>query len=126
MSPISHFSFRKRIKSFTHAFRGAGTLLRTQHNAWIHLAAAVGVIAAGFRVGITATGWALLTIAIALVWMAEALNTALEFLADEVSMEKREGIKRAKDVAAFGVLVAALAALVIGAIVFLPYCLPAD
>jgi diacylglycerol kinase len=57
------------------------------------------------------------------VWAAEALNTAVEFLADEVSLEHRERIGKAKDVAAFGVLATALAALAVGSLVFLPHFL---
>jgi len=59
--------------------------------------------------------------AIAFVWLSEAMNTALEFLADEVSEEKRERIGKSKDIAAFGVLASAAAAIVIGGIVFLPH-----
>ena len=118
---MSAFSFRRRLQSFTHAFRGAGTLLRTQHNAWVHCGAAVLVVIAGSGLGISRTEWASLTVAIALVWIAEALNTAIEFLADEISKEHRQGIGKAKDVAAFGVLVAAVTAAVIGCLVFLPH-----
>lgn len=79
------------------------------------------MVIAGFSLGLSRTEWAPLTVAIALVWIAEALNTAIEFLADEISTEHRERIGKAKDVAAFGVLVAAMAAAVIGCLVFLPY-----
>jgi diacylglycerol kinase len=57
----------------------------------------------------------------ALVWVAEAFNTALEFLADEISLEHRDRIGRAKDLGSAAVLVAALAAAVIGALVFVPH-----
>ena len=67
----------------------------------------------------------LLVFAIALVWLAEAMNTAIDFLADEVSEEKRERIGKTKDIAAFGVLVSAVAAVIIGGIVFLPHLFPA-
>jgi diacylglycerol kinase len=53
-----------------------------------------------------------------MVWMAEALNTAIEFLADEVSLERRERIGKAKDVAAGGVLITAIVAIVIATLVF--------
>ncbi|PAW78922.1 MAG: hypothetical protein B9S32_05950 [Verrucomicrobia bacterium Tous-C9LFEB] len=115
------FSWRQRLQSFAFAWQGAVTLVRTQHNMWIHLAATAGVIMAGFFVGISRGEWALVVVAIGLVWMAEAFNTAIEFLSDEVSRERREGLGRAKDVAAFGVLCAAITAVVIGAVVFGPY-----
>ena len=120
---MSAFSFRQRLRSFSHAFRGAGTLIRTQTNAWLHALATILVLVAGVALGISKTEWALIALAIALVWMAEALNTAIEFLSDEITEERRERIKRAKDVAAFAVLVSAVAALTIGLIVFLPHCL---
>ena len=117
------FSLSKRIQSFTHAFRGAITLITTQHNAWIHLIATASVMIAGIIIGVSSTEWIALSLAIALVWMAEAFNTSIEFLADEVSLEKRDRIKKAKDVAAFGVLIASIVSAIIGLIVFLPYLL---
>lgn len=118
---MSSFSWEKRLRSFAYAFQGAATLWRTQHNMRLHLVAAIGVIAAGFYFDISRLEWTPLVIAIGLVCMAEAFNTAIEFLCDEVSLEKRERLGRAKDVAAFGVLCAALAAAVIGIIVFAPH-----
>ena len=64
--------------------------------------------------------WALLVFAIALVWVSETLNTAIEFLADAAVPDPHSLIKHAKDVAAGAVLLASLAALAIGALVFLP------
>ena len=95
-------------------------MLRTQPNARIHLLGTVLVAAAGIGWRVLPVEWALLAAACGLVWAAEALNTAVEFLADEVSGERREGIRRAKDVAAFAVLVAAFAAVGIGVAVFGP------
>lgn len=109
-----------RLRSFTHALRGGVTLLRTQANARIHLVATAGVVAAGIYCEISPGEWVAVALACGGVWTAEALNTALEFLADEVSLERRVGIKRAKDVAAFAVLVSALAALGVAAAVFGP------
>jgi diacylglycerol kinase (ATP) len=109
-----------RLRSFGHALRGGMVLIKTQPNARIHLVATAGVVVAGAGWGISAGEWALVSVACGLVWLAEALNTALEFLADEVSREKREGIKRVKDVAAFAVLAAAVAAAGVGVAVFGP------
>jgi len=117
------FSFVKRLQSFRHAFRGVKYLAVSQHNAWIHSVATVVVIGLGLFFKIHRTDWLWLTVAIALVWMAEAFNTAIEVLADEVSQEHRVRIGRAKDVAAGAVLIAAMGAVVIGVVVFEPYCL---
>jgi diacylglycerol kinase (ATP) len=115
------FDIRKRAGSFRHAFRGIATLVRTQHNSWIHLVASVLVVSIGLFFSLSGTEWAALILAMGLVWLAEALNTAVEFLADEVSREKRELIGKAKDTAAAGVLLAALAALAVGILVFAPH-----
>ena len=115
------FSFTKRLHSFRHAFSGLRYLAFSQHNAWIHSTATVLVLALGLALKVSRPDWLWLTVAISLVWMAEAFNTALEVLADEVSQEHRLRIGRAKDVAAGGVLLAAFGAAVIGAMVFVPY-----
>ena len=96
-------------------------MIVSQHNAWIHAAATAGVVIAGIFYHVSPQEWALLVCAISLVWMTEAMNTALEFLADEVSEEKRLRIGKAKDIAAFAVLITAVASAIIGSIVFLPY-----
>ncbi len=115
------FSISDRIKSFGYAFQGLSTFFKTQHNAWIHALATAGVIGAGFYFRITAHDWCWVIAAIALVFIAELLNTAIEFLCDVVSPEIHPQIKKVKDVAAAGVLVAAVAAVGIGGVVFLGY-----
>jgi diacylglycerol kinase len=117
------FALSARIKSFEHAFAGLGILLREQHNARIHLLATALVIALASWLQVTRTEWALLLLTIALVWMAEALNSGLEYLCDAAVPEQHELIARAKDVAAAGVLICAVAAVIIAALIFLPYFL---
>jgi diacylglycerol kinase (ATP) len=95
-------------------------MLVTQRNAWIHLAATVIVAGAAWFYEVGAVGWALLVLAMAAVWTAEALNTALELLADATSPSFHPLVGKAKDVAAGAVLVVALAAVVIGALVLWP------
>ena len=115
------FNIKKRLQSFIYAFRGLVTLVKTQHNARIHLFATLGVISFGFHFGVSGAEWSLLIVAIIIVWLAEALNTAIEFLADSITKENHHLIGKAKDVAAGGVLVAAIGAAAIGIIVFRPY-----
>ena len=107
-----------RIASFRHALAGLRQLVRTQPNARIHLVVTGLVTIAGWVSGLTRMEWALLVFAIALVWVSETLNTALEFLADAVSPEHNPLIMHAKDIAAGAVLLAALTALAIAALVF--------
>jgi diacylglycerol kinase (ATP) len=112
--------WRSRVRSFVHAGRGVALLLGTQKNARIHLLATVVVAGAGFYFRVTPAEWCFLSLAMGLVWAAEGANTAIEFLADRVSREHDEWIGNAKDTAAGGVLLAAVAAAVIGFIVLGP------
>ena len=107
-------------RSFGYALRGLGGMLVTQANARIHAGATLLVVAAGFWLRISSGEWCAVTAAIGLVWLAEGLNTALETLVDLVSPGVHPLAGRAKDVAAGAVLCAALTALVIGAVIFVP------
>ncbi len=115
------FTVAARLRSFPHALRGVGFMLRTQHNAWVHLAATVTVFATAAALRVSAADWLWLITAVVLVWVAEAMNTAFEHLCDVVSPEFHEGVKRAKDVAAGAVLICAAGAVVIGLVVLGPY-----
>jgi diacylglycerol kinase (ATP) len=93
-------------------------MLATQHNAWIHAAATIGVVVAGFAARLERSEWCWIVLAIVGVWMAEALNTAFELLCDVASPEFHPMVKQAKDVAASAVLVAAMGSAVIGILIF--------
>lgn len=112
---------KKRIESFGFALRGIAELIRTQPHARIHLLATAMVFAAGRALGISATEWMMVVLAAGGVWLAEALNTALEAVTDLASPEYHELARRAKDVAAGGVLMMALAAAAVGILVFGPH-----
>jgi diacylglycerol kinase (ATP) len=115
------FQFTGRVRSFRHALSGIWRMIQCQHNAWIHAAATLGVLVAGFLLHISTADWCWVVLAISTVWTAEALNTAFEFLADAASPEFHPLVRDAKDVAAGAVLLTAIAAAVIGAIIFWPY-----
>jgi diacylglycerol kinase (ATP) len=114
------FEFTGRIRSFRYAFIGIGTMLKSQHNAWVHAVVTAGVLSAGGIWHINRMEWCVVVLAIMTVWTAEALNTAFEFLADATSPEFHPLIKHAKDVAAGAVLISAMGSVVIGLIIFLP------
>lgn len=99
---------------------GIVSLFANENNAKIHLLAALSVMAVGYYLRLTAHEWILVLLAIGLVWMAEAFNTALEKLADVVSPEIHPGIKQVKDLAAAGVLIMAIVAFLTGLIIFIP------
>jgi diacylglycerol kinase len=109
-----------RGRSFGHAFRGLGYMLRTQPHARLHALATLLVLGAGCWLEVSRGEWLLLVLAIGLVWMAEAMNTALEALADAVHPDHHPLVGRAKDVAAAGVLLSAFAAAVVGLWIFIP------
>ncbi len=115
------FSIRKRLKSFRYAFAGIATLLRDEHNSRIHTAVMTAVIIAGFAFGITPAEWCMVLICFGMVLMAEALNSAVEALADLVMPDPHPLVKKAKDVAAAGVLFTAIAAACTGLVIFVPY-----
>lgn len=114
------FSFKKRIESFGYAFKGFVWLFRFEHNSRIHLFSLIVAVIAGFFFQISNEEWSLLFIVSGFVFSAEAFNSSIEFLADEVSLEKRDRIGKSKDLAATGVLIAAFAAAIVGLIIFLP------
>jgi diacylglycerol kinase (ATP) len=117
------FSFSGRIRSGTHAVHGIIEMLRSQHNAWVHAVATLCVIVAGGIFSISATQWCLLVLVVTIVWVAEGLNTAFEFLCDVASPEFHPLVKKSKDVAAGAVLLSAIGAVAVGLIIFIPHLL---
>jgi diacylglycerol kinase (ATP) len=109
-----------RVISFRYAFAGVGYVLRTQPNARIHTAITLLVLALGLWLGLGRLEWAVLWIAIGLVWASELMNTALEAVIDLVSPQFHPLAKIGKDAAAAGVLLAAAAAVVVGLLVLGP------
>lgn len=114
------FTLRKRLKSFAYAFNGIRLLIRNEPNAWIHCVAAIGAVALGFVLQISRSEWIAIVVVIGIVLAAETVNSSIEALADLVSPEYNEAIKRTKDLAAGAVLLVALAAAVVGCIIFIP------
>jgi diacylglycerol kinase (ATP) len=109
-----------RIASFRHAFAGWWYVLRTQHNAWIHAVASVAILVVALGLGLERLEWAILILIVTVVWVAEFVNTAVETLVDLLSPEIHPLAKIAKDIAAASVLIAALAAIVIGLLLLGP------
>jgi diacylglycerol kinase (ATP) len=115
------FQFTGRVRGFRRAIAGILRMIRCQHNAWIHAAVTLAVLTTAFLLRVSAADWCWIILAISIVWTAEALNTAFEFLADAASPEFHPLVRDAKDVAAGAVLLTAIAAAVIGVIIFWPY-----
>ena len=85
----------------------------------IHLVLALAVVAVGAVLRFSLLAWAVVALAIGLVFAAELLNTAIEAVVDLVSPQQHPLAKRAKDVAAAAVLAASLAALTAGLLVLI-------
>jgi diacylglycerol kinase len=112
--------FISRIASFRYAFQGWHHVLRTQQNIWIHTAIAAVVFFLALWLRLPARDWAVLVLTSAVVFAAEFLNTAIEAVVDLASPDKHPLAKIGKDVGAASVLVAALAAILIGLLILGP------
>jgi len=109
--------FKSRAISFRYAFGGWWYVIRTQRNAWIHTIVSISVIGIALWLGLNRYDWALIVIAIAMVWTAEFINTALEAIVDLASPEQHALARISKDVGASAVLIAAGSAAIIGLII---------
>lgn len=110
-----------RIKSFGHALRGVATLLAEEPHARIHALATALVLGLGAVLQLQRQDWQSLILIIAMVWLAEGLNTALEYLSDAAVPLQHPLIGKAKDVAAGAVLLTAFFAVVMATLIFAPY-----
>jgi diacylglycerol kinase len=113
-------TFVSRAHSFRHAFRGWWFVIRTQQNAWIHAVITMLVLLVAFWLRLPLRDWAVLFLTIALVWTAEFINTALEAVVDLASPQKHPLAKVGKDVGAAAVLIASLAAILVGLLILGP------
>lgn len=111
---------RSRIASFRYAFQGWGYVLRTQRNAWIHSAIATAVFFVGLWLELPARDWAIIILTAGFVFSAEFINTAIEAVVDLATEEHHPLAKVGKDVGAAAVLVAALAAVLVGLLILGP------
>ena len=111
---------QKRIKSFSHAFSGLRVFFAETPNVQIHLIATVAVVVLCAWLRVSLMEWAILIVCIFTVLVAEAFNTALENAVDLVTDDWHALAKKAKDVAAAAVLLAALGSVIVGVIILGP------
>lgn len=110
-----------RARSFRYAFAGWWFVIRTQRNAWIHAVVSVAVLLVSTWLKLAARDWAIIVFAIAMVWTAEFINTALEAVVDLASHQEHHELARVgKDVGAAAVLIASLASALIGLLILGP------
>jgi len=110
----------KLISSFKYAFAGLWYALRTQRNIRIHFATAIGIAILGGFLGLDWTQWAVLTLTIGFVLIAEMFNTAAEAAMDAATPYYHPLVKIAKDVAAGGVLLASIVSVIVGVLILGP------
>jgi diacylglycerol kinase (ATP) len=114
------FSWKARLKSFVYAWEGIVRFFRLEHNAQIHLAVTFLVLVLSVTLGVNKWEVIAVVFAIAFVWITEMINTAIEKTMDFISTEKHHQIKLIKDIAAGAVLIATIAAVIVGCFVFIP------
>ena len=109
-----------RLRSFRHALRGWWYVMQTQRNAWIHGLVAAAVLIVGLWLKLPARDWVVIILTIAMVFTAEFINTAIEAVVDLATSEHHPLAKVGKDVGAAAVLIAALAAVLVGLLILGP------
>ena len=114
------FSLHSRLSSFGYAFNGLQAFFKQEPNARIHLVATLAATAAAIYFRVSVIELVALVIVTGMVWIAEIFNTAIERIMDFISREKNPNIQFIKDLAACGVLLSAITAMVTGAIIFIP------
>lgn len=112
---------KKNLKSFKYAFKGLYLFFRNENNAKFHLLASLLVIFLGFFFNINRYEWLWILLAISLVWIAEALNKAIEKLTDLISPDYNLKAGEIKDLSAGGVLITAFLSIIIAIIIFKDY-----
>ncbi|MGY3053057.1 diacylglycerol kinase (ATP) [Pedobacter sp. UYEF25] len=114
------FSVKARIKSFKYAFNGLKMLFVFEHNARIHGLATFLVVVLSWVLKISNLEWLAVLGAIAMVFIAELVNSSIEKMADVISPEQNKNIARIKDMAAAAVLVAAIFSVIVFGVIFFP------
>jgi diacylglycerol kinase (ATP) len=109
-----------RIKSFKYALKGMWLLITTEHSIMVQMAIGLIVMFFGWWYRISATEWILQILAIGIVLVAESLNTAIEKICDFIHPDHHKRIGFIKDIAAGAVSFAAISAIIIGLIIYLP------
>jgi len=112
--------FTGRLKSIGFALQGAIKLITTEHSVMVQSSIAVLLIIAGFYFEISREEWMFQTLSIGLVLSVESLNTAVEKIADFIHPEFNQRIGFIKDIAAGAVFFAAMVAIIIGCLIYIP------
>jgi diacylglycerol kinase (ATP) len=107
-------------RSFGYAFEGLATIVRTQPNFWVHVCAACAALVLGVLLHLSPVELAIVVLSITLVLVVEAVNSGIETMCDLISPGHHPQIKRAKDISAAAVLIAAAGALILALLLYGP------
>lgn len=118
--PLKSNFIINRLRAVKYAAKGFWILITTESSIQAQIIITIIVTIAGFILNISATEWLFQITAIGLVLVAESLNTAIEYTADFIHPNKHKKIEIIKDIAAGAVFFAALTAIIIGSIIYVP------
>ncbi|MCB0461436.1 MAG: diacylglycerol kinase family protein [Flavobacteriaceae bacterium] len=118
--PKKESFFVNRIKSIGYAFKGAYYLIATEASIKVQFAIGIIITIAGFYFELSTTEWMIQILVIALIMAFEGLNTAIEEIANFIHPEYHKKIGLIKDISAGAVFIFAIAAIIIGLIIYLP------
>ena len=114
------FSFIKnRIKAVGYAAKGFWILITTESSIIAQMVIAVAMTILGFIMQLSTTEWLFQIIAIALVLVAEGINTSIEYLADYTLLNHDKKIGKLKDISAGVVLFAVIFDIIIVLIIYI-------
>ncbi|MBI5975749.1 diacylglycerol kinase family protein [Staphylococcus canis] len=108
------------MNRFKYAIHGCFTLLKKDANYLYHLIISIIVLIVATYLNLSSLQWLMLVLAIFLVLITEAINTAIEYVVDLITSEYHPFAKHAKDIGAFSVLLASIFAVIVGLVIFLP------
>lgn len=120
MTDKKKFSPAERLRSFLYAWDGMKAMFRTEHNLYIHSVLTIIALMLAFILRIPRLELIALMIVIGMVWVAEIFNTVIEKTMDFITSERHPQIKKIKDMAAAGVLITAIIAVIVGTLIFIP------
>jgi diacylglycerol kinase len=111
---------KKFFYSFTYPIKGLKYAYRNEQNLAVDVGIAILVVIAGVLFDISVNEWAIIALTIGMVISLELINTAIEAVVDLVTEEYHPLAKVAKDTSAASVFICAIAASIVGIIIFLP------
>ena len=117
---MTSFQQQNWPRKFANAIRGILVAVKTQVSFWVHLFCALIVLALAIWLRVSLTEALLLGLCVTIVFVAEVMNTSIEFLSRQVTDEESGLVKDSLDVAAGGVLLAAIGSVLVGLAIFIP------